>query len=287
MKLEIEAENEFALYIEFNGVARAELTLFLVREIVRIAKLKRHFGPDAIVEIVEMGRGSFWAKVAIGFAIASGAVDVGNFALDIADRLTGTEERLAQCTAQLVLEGGAASVKMLTCKGTIEVLRDDIPAVRTFLSANNAPPDNVTHWQDFFGNPPRTLPDISPTESVRVTRTTGRYPTVGDRPVELIDGSVVFGSRDVPRSNVRFIEPNDEVAASRKGMTGSVQLFGRFILAGPSKKGILFRTGDALFDVELPEKGVPSIDVPTLARVHLDPRRPDRIKLISWDVIEP
>lgn len=284
MKHEITAENEFGIYIEFNGYARAELTLFLVSELVRIAHLKSHFGPDAIVEIVEISRGSLWAKIGIPLATIA---TIGGFALQIEDRLRTKTERLSQCTAQIVLEGGAQAVQLLTCTGPIEILKEEMPAVRKFMAEKTAQ-ESVTNWHDYFNKPPRSLPDVPREPTVAVTRTTGAHPTVDGRPVELLDDSVVFGTRRMPRSNVRFLDNlDDDLIATSNGLRGKVQVFGQFELNRRLGKGLIFRTGDALFMVDLPDgQKVPSIGIPVIAQVQIDPRKPDSFTLHSWDALE-
>jgi hypothetical protein len=127
----ISAGNELAFYFETNDViAPAPLGVFLA-ELERIARLKRHFGPDAEVRVLELGVGSLWGKIAVILGALGGVATVADLALDIGDRLTQSRGRLAEAVATMSIDSSVVSATIVTNDKTITITSNEMRAITT------------------------------------------------------------------------------------------------------------------------------------------------------------
>lgn len=134
MRPEITSENEIAFFFSTNEPIPTAPLLTFISEVARIAKTQKHFGPDAVVDLVEVKSGSKTIKLSIDNKIAAAGVAVaavaaaatmGQFALDIMDRMQQPDTRIAKCTATMMLDNGVASATIITCEGPLEELTRD------------------------------------------------------------------------------------------------------------------------------------------------------------------
>lgn len=142
------AKNEIAFFFSTNEAVPAGPLLFFISEISRIARTKRHFGPGAMVEIISIETGSKRIKLSINQKIAAAGVAaavlsavpaLGQFALDIHDRLQQPDNRLAKCTATMMIDHGVATAQIITCDGSLdEITRDMMPAIGTVKTEREA-----------------------------------------------------------------------------------------------------------------------------------------------------
>ncbi len=150
---EMLAPNEFAFSLETNNaVSPAAFGTFL-REIERIARLKKHFGPDAEIRLVEIGTGSVWGKIKIGLTVAAALAEVSNFAVDIHDRMAQQNDKLAQAVAVMAIDDSVVSFKIVTKDKVFEMKTRDMPAIKA-----------VEHQREYpkSRGPRLPAPDVSP-----------------------------------------------------------------------------------------------------------------------------
>ncbi|MCL6699095.1 hypothetical protein LZ496_09925 [Sphingomonas sp. NSE70-1] len=139
------ADNELGFYFETNDViAPAPVGVFLA-ELERIARLKRHFGPDAEVRVIELGVGSLWGKIAVGLGALGGAASIATLGLDISDRLTQPRGRLAEAVATMSIDSSVVSATIVTKDKTVTITSNEMPAITTVeqkrKSGDRAPVD--------------------------------------------------------------------------------------------------------------------------------------------------
>ena len=116
---------QLTLRLETNENVPAELTLAFVAEIVRFAKSDDQLGPQTQIEIVEMGRGSLVVRLAVAASIAA----IGQFGLQLYDRLTTGEGRVSEMVAEACLDHGVSSCKFEGGDTKFEIQRYEMPAV--------------------------------------------------------------------------------------------------------------------------------------------------------------
>lgn len=112
------ADNELAFFFETSTDAPmpAGPLLFFISEVERIAKTKRHFGPNVIVDLIEVSSGSKSVRLSVNQKIAIAAVVVpglglaADLAIDICDRVVSGNGRLAQCVAEMSVNSGVISL---------------------------------------------------------------------------------------------------------------------------------------------------------------------------------
>jgi hypothetical protein len=123
------AANEIVFYFETNQpIPAGDVGRFIV-ELGRIAQAHRYLGPDGVLELVEVQTGTLWVKLLAIAGLGGSFAAMGSFALDVSDRLQSTDNRLAQCAAKMVMEHGIRATTVITCEGSIEILRDMMPQV--------------------------------------------------------------------------------------------------------------------------------------------------------------
>lgn len=123
------AANEIVFFFETNRpIPAADVGRFLA-ELGRIARAQRHLGTDGVLELVEVQTGTLWTKLAWIVGVGGGLAGIGSFVLDVTDKLQSTDNRLAQCTAKMVIEHGIRATTVITCQGSTEILRDMMPQV--------------------------------------------------------------------------------------------------------------------------------------------------------------
>ncbi|MEN7537303.1 hypothetical protein [Aurantiacibacter flavus] len=129
--------NEIGFRLSTNQFVPAERALKFADAVVEI--VRSECGPDARIEIVEMGRGSLYTRFLVtGAALATIYMAVDHAVHDLLSE--GSE--LGQCVAEMVVENGVTKVSAMTCEGSIEVLRDQIPEVDKFLGGGSLKDDN-------------------------------------------------------------------------------------------------------------------------------------------------
>jgi hypothetical protein len=118
--------NEFAFHFETNDAVHPQALGTFLRELERIAHLRRHFGPDAEVRLVDIGTGSVWGRIAIAAGTLAG---LGSFALALEQRLNSPTDPLAQAVAAMSLDSSVVSATIVTRDRVITVRTADMPAV--------------------------------------------------------------------------------------------------------------------------------------------------------------
>jgi len=263
--------NEVAFCLETNEAIPADKALFFCSELVRIARLRRHFGPDAVIEIVEAGRGSFWVKLMVAGSALANVATISAFALDIVDRHLQRTERMPMCTARMMVDNGVTKLTAMTCTGSYEALREQVPAVRAILDKRD-----------------------SDERQVRVSRQSGgQLVTEDGRLVELENGPVVFGTVSVPAASVRYLDqPTPDDKAWPPGMmpTGEARLAQRRLtvtLMGAFERDAdgtyFFKSGSSVFECEfaLGLDASPPLNEPVSVTAELDPSRPNLIRMVA------
>lgn len=139
--------NELAFFLQTNEPVPARALLDFIGELERLARSKRHLGPDALVEIVEVITGTklvrmtFDRKVAVagvGVGAASLAVAVLALANDVAGRIQQPSGRLSESVARMCVDNGVVECVITTSEGQIMIGRDAIPAVTRLRERRDA-----------------------------------------------------------------------------------------------------------------------------------------------------
>ena len=123
------AKSELAFHFETNDAVQPYALGTFLREMQRIAGLRRHFGPEAEVRLIEIGTGSVWGKIAIAVGAAGGVAGMGSFLLDLEKRLNSPTDALAQAVATMSLDSSVVSATIVTQDRVITVRTADMPAV--------------------------------------------------------------------------------------------------------------------------------------------------------------
>ena len=130
--------NELVFFFQTNEPIPARPLLDFLYEVERIARLRRHLGPDAVVEISEVITGtklvrlSFGQKIALAgaaFAGASAAAAVAQLGIDLASNIQKPTGRLAESVARMCLDHGVAECIITTPDGRVRISRDAVKAV--------------------------------------------------------------------------------------------------------------------------------------------------------------
>jgi hypothetical protein len=102
---------------------------------VRAIRSHEAFPEEGQIEIVSMGIGSFWTKLRVwGVTVAT----IGSFGLMLEQRLKAPSDELANCVAWSMIEDGVTKA-VIKSDGTIEVLREEMPAVDRLLAKRERP----------------------------------------------------------------------------------------------------------------------------------------------------
>ena len=130
--------NEFYFHFETNDAVRPDALGRFLQQVERVAHLRRHFGPDAEVRLLEIGTGSVWGKIAIAVGVLGSAAGFGSFVLDLETRMRSPTDPLAQAIATMSLDSSVVSAKIVTKDRVIEVHTIDMPAVASVKQARAA-----------------------------------------------------------------------------------------------------------------------------------------------------
>lgn len=232
------AANELAFFFQTNEQVPAPALLNFIYEVDRIARTKRHLGPDAFVEILEVRTGTKLVKLSIEAKLAAGALVVALAALanDISLRIQQSSGRLAQSVAQMCIENGVVECEIRTSDTHIKITRDEIRAVQLRRSAERRAGYGYRYGLD-YGGPNAPVLDANDREQ---------------------------------RRSVRKIE--DAVPASGgPSRSRAMDLVGRFVkVAG--QNAVVFETGENVFNVSLTSasfREVP-LDEDVIARCTFD-----------------
>jgi len=137
----------FEFVLETNQILPAESALAVSAALVRAIRASPNFTKGGQVEIVEAGRGSFKVVLSI-FGVLGGLASAGRLGLDIADRLMQADTELAKCVAWTMVEDGVTKAG-IECGGTLEVLREEMPAVKRILEGRVEHSRNATAGEHF------------------------------------------------------------------------------------------------------------------------------------------
>lgn len=155
--------NELAFFLQTNEPIPARALLDFVGEIEKLARSRRHLGPDAMVEIVEVITGTklirmtFDRKVAVaglGVGMASLAVAVLALGNDVAGRIQQPSGRLPESVARMCLDNGVVECVITTSEGQVMIGRDAIPAVTRLRDRRDA--DALENFGDELATSPAT-----------------------------------------------------------------------------------------------------------------------------------
>lgn len=179
----------------------------MLRLIERRAKTKSRLGPDAVIEIVEARRGSFWVKVAaVGAllggagALMSGAADMGQFALDMYREMRESETGLGKATGNLAIDH-AVNVVIVDARGLDEPLflpKNKIRAVSA-IEAKRLEEKNAAAHQD----------QSATFDSTNVTFDASSTRGTADSMVSTADGGSVDAPKQGEQSSQRVTEDGD------------------------------------------------------------------------------
>lgn len=130
--------NELAFFVQTNEPIPARALLDFVGEIEKLARSRRHLGPDAIVEILEVITGTKLVRMTFDRNVAVAGLGVGTASLavavlalgnDVAGRIQQPSGRLPESVARMCLDNGVVECVITTSEGQIMIGRDAIPAV--------------------------------------------------------------------------------------------------------------------------------------------------------------
>ena len=130
---------ELELRLETNEALPAERAIAVTAALVRTIRSLPGFPEDGQIEIVEAGRGSFIAKLAIYAGIAGGLAGMGSLGLDVAAALKKPDSEIARCVAWTMVDDGVTRAG-IRCNGSYEVLKSQMPAVARLISAREVDP---------------------------------------------------------------------------------------------------------------------------------------------------
>lgn len=124
------AKNEIAFYFDTNqAISARDIGEFFIT-LEQFARTHGHLNPEAVLELVDAGRGTFWSRFALLSGIVGSVAGIGSFAIDVAGAMQEPTGDLPKCIAHIVIEHGVRAVTVIDCNGGIEVLRDAIPMVQ-------------------------------------------------------------------------------------------------------------------------------------------------------------
>lgn len=123
--------NEIAFFLQTNEPVPARALLDFIGEIEKLARSRRHLGPDAMVEIVEVITGTKLVRMTFDRKLAMTGLAVAVLALanDVAGRIQEPTGRLPQTVARMCVDNGVVECVITTSEGQIMIGRDAIPAV--------------------------------------------------------------------------------------------------------------------------------------------------------------
>lgn len=140
--------NELAFFLQTNERIPARALLDFIGEIEKLARSRRHLGPDAIVEILEVVTGTklvrmtFDRKISVsGLAVGGASLAVAVLALgnDVASRIQQPSGRLPESVARMCIDSGVVECVVTTSEGQIIIGRDAMPAVARLRERRDAP----------------------------------------------------------------------------------------------------------------------------------------------------
>ena len=132
--------------------------------LVRTIRSLPDFPEDGQIEIVEAGRGSFVAKLAIYSGIAGGLASVGSLGLSVVNSLKKPDSEIARCVAWTMVDDGVTKAG-IRCGGSYEVLKSQMPAVARLISARGDDPSGEATrarsgvWTDLSAALDASVPD--------------------------------------------------------------------------------------------------------------------------------
>ena len=249
------APNEVLFYFETNDHIPIGPLLDFLSEIERIAHTSRHFGPDCIVEIASAGSGSFWIRLAFWTAMGGAIAEMSGFGLDIAERLSNSRERVAQCVATLVIEHGVVRSQVITCEGSVTITRDGMASVRDMEASATALIRRV--GRDAPSSVDLTAEPLA--EEGQEVNDPQSKPDGDDEPSSADDQVLLSTSPKVPGRGYRY---------------SYVELYGRFEYE--KARAIQFVAGNLIFKVKNPKNLPPRLPMKRDFYVegYLDAKKP-------------
>lgn len=274
-------DDEVRIFVNTTELAPAGLSLAIMESAVAALQLRP--GPYVSEYVIsEMGQNTWWVHILlIGGGIGAVAAGVEGLTADIREGQTP----LSQSIAQLMDKFGGSSVIVASSQTELEIARSDIPLEIQQIDSEAQISAHSRAPQPGNGNGNGKAKD----EYITITRTTGRYPKTSDgRLVDMIDGSVIFGTQTVPRSNVRFLEtPNESISGTGPvGIADSMQLVGGFDLEAETRN-LIFRSGGMIFRAELTEGiPIPPLKQPIYAQGRISPIDKELLQVTGWDLLK-
>lgn len=282
--IEVAADNELAFFFETSTDAPmpAAPLLFFISEVERIAKTKRHFGPDAIVELLEVRTGSKSVRLSINQKIAIAGVaatalvglpTAAQVSIDIHERLVRGNGRLATCVAEMSVDHGVIAVTSTggaTCR---VITRDDMPAVKKVLHQR---------MSEAFGQQKRSRIREGPEERSKNNWHKYFFEGQGERgahpPPELLRPAM-------PGTTGRAVLAEPGVVVP-DGLGKNLGLMGRFVKVAGSDE-IVFESGDEVFEVvgRTRRSEIP-LDQNVTVTAAISWNQPGTILIIGWTYAE-
>lgn len=153
------AANEVAFFFQTNEPVPALPIVFFVAEVERLALSKRHFGPDVMLELLQVETGTKLVKLSINQRIALAAVGVaawqaalqtGDFVLAVAEQLRD-ESPLAKCVAGMGAYHGVVSTTIVGSTTSVTVMREEMRAYRDLVAPIVVPHSDGSRFSDGTG----------------------------------------------------------------------------------------------------------------------------------------
>jgi hypothetical protein len=248
------AANELAIFFQTNEQVPARALLNFIYEVDRIARTKRHFGPDALVEILEVRTGTKLVKLSIESKLAAATlvVALAAFANDISLRIQQSSGRLAQSVAQMCIENGVVECEIRTSDTHIKITREEIRAVPILDRRRSV--EGLTGYGNRYGLD---------------------YGGVSNSPA--------LNAND--REHRRTVRKTEDAlpAAAGPSRSRAMDLVGKFVkVAG--QNAVVFETGENVFDVSLTSASLREVplDQDVIARCTFDWADASTVFVHSW-----
>lgn len=276
----------------------AERSLTLAAEMVRKLRSISEIGPDSTVVIEKLGEGSWWAQVLIIVGTTTAGVGVIAIAVEaLSEDIKSGKTPFSQQVAAALDHYEGSQCQLISSDSEVVIDRNAIQIARGGASSFNDSFSSAfgsgSYGTDQFGRAPTldrtdlTLDSSHPIGDkthLLLTRTSGKYPLDPEgRRVELIDGSVVFGSQRVPKSNIRYIDPpagslpTGSATAARKISDIPLTVTGRF---DRDPNGIYhFTTAGSVFQVNFLDGSMshPPVGQTISVTAIINPSKPNQI----------
>lgn len=121
---------ELSLKLETNRALPAERAIAIANGIITLLRQDELLGPQTLIEIERLGRGSFWARFRIYLQDGANAITIaGALATAVAFALKGGSNDLAENVALACIESDAVTCRIESGDTKIDIQRNEMPAV--------------------------------------------------------------------------------------------------------------------------------------------------------------